>query len=102
MIEVDVKGIAGVEEFWRVEKAGMEIFMTRNIRGEEKAFLVRRANTVEVRTDGNLAKLLKEKYESVMDSRYFGRGGIEVVLAGQIGEGEVRDLVRLSYDLTRR
>jgi len=65
-----------------------------------KAFLVLHNNTIEVRTDTNLQKLLTSKYESVMQSRYFGRGGIEVVLSGQLPEGEIYDLVRLSYNLT--
>ena len=68
---------------------------------EGKAFLVARKNTIEVRTDRKLADLLREKYESVMESRYFGRGGIEVVLSGQLSEDEIYDLVRLSYNLTK-
>lgn len=67
----------------------------------DKAFLVINKNTIELRTDDKLAKLLEEKYESVMQSRYFGRGGIEIVLAGnQLKPDEVNDLVRLSYNLT--
>lgn len=66
----------------------------------ERVFLVVNANTIEVRTDAKLGALLREKYESVMESRYFGRGGIEVVLAGQLSEAELEDLVRLSYNLT--
>ena len=57
-------------------------------------------NTIEVRTDSQLANTLKEKYESVMESRYFGRGGIEIVPAGQLSKDEIIDLVRLSYNLT--
>ena len=67
----------------------------------DKAFLVVRKNTIEVRSDEKLSKLLREKYESVMESRYFGRGGIEIVNSGQLNEDEVYDLVRLSYDLSR-
>ena len=68
---------------------------------DDKAFLVVNKNTIELRTDDELRKLLTEKYESVMDSRYFGRGGIEIVLAGkQLNEGELYDLVRLSYNLS--
>jgi len=66
-----------------------------------KAFLVERGKTIEVRTERNLAKLLREKYESVMESRYFGNGGIEVVMSGQLTDDEVADLVRLSYNLTK-
>jgi predicted DNA-binding protein (MmcQ/YjbR family) len=66
----------------------------------DKAFLVVNKNTIELRTDDKLAKLLEEKFESVMQSRYFGRGGIEIVPAGQLEEEEIYDLIRLSYNLT--
>lgn len=66
-----------------------------------KAFLVVHSNTVEVRTDENLKRLLTENYESVMESRYFGRNGIEIVLSGQLLEDEINDIVRLSYNLTK-
>ena len=66
----------------------------------DKAFLVVNKNTIEVRTDRELKNLLVAKYESIMESRYFGRGGIEIVLAGQLADSELADLVRLSYDLT--
>lgn len=67
---------------------------------ESKAFLVLRKNTFEVRTDSKLRDLLREKYESVMESRYFGKGGIEIVNSGQLTSDEIYDLVRLSYRLT--
>ena len=67
---------------------------------DEKVFLVINKNTLELRTDRELSKLLTSKYESVMESRYFGRGGIEIVLAGQLKADELNDLVRLSYNLT--
>lgn len=66
-----------------------------------RAFLIIRNNTIEVRTDSKLRDLLREKYESVMESRYFGKGGIEIVNAGQLDDEEIKDLVRLSYNLTR-
>ena len=49
----------------------------------------------------NLSKLLREQYESVMVSRYFGNGGIEIVMSGQIPLDEIYDMVRLSYNLTK-
>lgn len=67
-----------------------------------KAFLVVNKNSIELRTDRELSKLLCAKYESVMESRYFGRGGIEIVLAGQLTDSELADLVRLSYNLTNQ
>ena len=79
------------------EKKEGKIFLAPN----GKAFCVlHEGKTVEIRTDLNLAKVLREKYESVMQSRYFGRGGIEIVLSGQIEQDQVYDLVRLSYNMT--
>lgn len=66
----------------------------------DKAFLIVNNNTIEVRCDSKLSQLLQEKYESVMQSRYFGKGGIEIVLADQLKTDEINDLVRLSYNLT--
>ena len=54
-----------------------------------------------VRCDQKLSRVLKEDYETVMESRYFGRGGIEIVPSGQLEENEIQDLIRLSYNLTK-
>ena len=67
---------------------------------DDKVFLVLNKNTLEVRCDEKLAEVLKEKYESVMESRYFGHGGIEIVPTSQLNSDEIEDLVRLSYNLT--
>lgn len=53
-----------------------------------------------MRCDEKLGRVLRERYESVMESRYFGRGGIELVPSGQLTDEEIADLVRLSYNLT--
>ena len=91
----DLSKVTGIGEY--TEKPEKE----RTIYNKgDKAFLVVNKNTIELRTDDKLAKLLEEKYESVMESRYFGRGGIEIVLAGQLEETELADLVRLSYNLS--
>lgn len=65
-----------------------------------KVFLVVSAKTLQMRCDGQLSKQLQAQYETVMESRYFGRGGIEIVPSGQLSEAEIEDLVRLSYNLT--
>ena len=102
-MEINVKNISGIGEFeTRVENEGSEenkkertLYLV-----DGKAFLVVNKNTVEVRCDDKLSKVLREKYESVMESRYFGRGGIEIVTSGQLSAEEVDDLIRLSYNLT--
>lgn len=91
----NISEITGIGEY--TEKVEKERTLYQKA---DKTFLVVNKNTIEVRTDGKLAKLLQEKYESVMQSRYFGRGGIEIVLASQLTKDELEDLVRLSYNLS--
>lgn len=100
----DLSKINGISEYkTKTENIGDEKApKTRTLfyRGE-KVFLVENKNTIELRTDEKLGKFLEEKYESIMESRYFGRGGIEIVVAGgQLENSELEDLIRLSYDLT--
>lgn len=96
----DISKVAGIGEY--TEKTEKSADKQRTLfYKDDKAFLVINKNTIEIRTDRELRRLLTEKYESVMESRYFGRGGIEVVLAGnQLTTDELYDLVRLSYNLT--
>ena len=97
----DISKVTGIGDY-AVEQGKDKNDQPRVIyRKDDKAFLVTNKNTIEIRTDSELRKLLTEKYESVMESRYFGRGGIEIVLAGgQLSDDELYDLVRLSYDLS--
>lgn len=102
-MEFQIEEVGGIGEYKmndlfakNGEKEGV-IFLAPN----EKAFLVDRKKTIEVRTDRNLSKLLREQYESVMVSRYFGNGGIEIVMSGQIPLEEIYDMARLSYNLTK-
>lgn len=95
----DISKVTGIGEYTFKTETHDEKKRTLYFKNE-KAFLVINKNTIEFRTDAELKKLLIEKYESVMESRYFGRGGVEVVLAGQLDDGELIDLVRLSYNLS--
>lgn len=96
----DVSKIAGIGAY--IKKTEKREAKSRELYYKnDKVFLVINQNTIEVRVDANLRDLLVEKYESVMRSRYFGKGGIEIVLAGrQLEEAEIDDLVRLSYNLS--
>ena len=87
--------VTGIGDFTSKKEKKRELFLK-----DDRVFLVINKNTIEVRTDDELARLLKEKYESVMESRYFGRGGIEIVLANQLKTDDLCDLVRLSYNLS--
>ena len=93
---IDLEKIAGVDEYTRAEKEGDKLYSVP----EGKVFLVVGPKTLQVRCDGKLSRLLMEQYETVMESRYFGRGGIEIVPSGQLSDEEIEDLVRLSYNLT--
>lgn len=97
---IDVRNVSGIGEF--VEKKHGEEGEDRAFLVGEKAFLVLRPKTIELRCDGKLSKFLREKYETVMESRYFGRGGVEIVPSGQLSEEELEDLVRLSYNMTQK
>ncbi|MBQ7201913.1 hypothetical protein IJS18_00785 [Candidatus Saccharibacteria bacterium] len=92
---MDIEEVTGIGKYEEKNEKERTLYLK-----DDKVFLVVNKNTIEVRTDGELSKLLKEKYESVMESRYFGRGGIEIVLANQLTKSELEDLVRLSYNLS--
>ena len=99
----DISKVTGIGEYTEKTedvKDGENVKTRTLYLKDDKAFLVINQNTIELRTDQKLAKLLEEKYESVMESRYYGRNGIEIVLAGQLNQSELEDLIRLSYNLT--
>lgn len=96
-----VGGSAGRRSERADEGAGLIERIYYTVPGE-KVFLVVRPKTLEVRCDEKLGRVLREKYETVMVSRYFGRGGIEIVPSGQLTEAEIEDLVRLSYNLSSK
>lgn len=93
---LEIENVSGIGEYI-LEKRGEDVIYS--IPGG-KAFLVVRPKTLEVRCDHKLSKVLREQYETVMESRYFGRGGVEIVPSGQLEMSEIEDLVRLSYNLT--
>lgn len=55
---------------------------------------------ISLKCDPQLAVLLREKYESVMPGYHLNKNHWNtIVLSGQLDEGEVRALIRHSYDL---
>ncbi len=97
---IDVKKISGIGEWEAAQHGEQNEDLVYKVPAG-KAFLVVRPKTIELRCDQKLAQKLREDYESVMESRYFGRGGIEIVPSGQLSDAEIADLVRLSYNLTQ-
>lgn len=99
----DLSKITGIGDYHQTEETvgtGDDAEKITIYKTNDHAFFIERKNTIEVRTDSKLRDLLREKYESVMESRYFGKGGIEIVNSGQLTDEEIADLVRLSYNLT--
>ena len=92
---LDVSKITGIGAYETKPEKDRKIFLKG-----DRAFLVQNKNTIEVRCDSALSANLQEKHESVMQSRYFGKGGIEIVPAGQLTDEELQDLIRLSYNLS--
>lgn len=90
------QGLSGVEE--RSEE-GMRIFLR-----DGRVFLVLFPGTeplrVELRCDKKLSQVLRERYESVLESLTLGREGIEVLCTGQLSEDEILDLVRHAYEIS--
>ncbi len=91
----DLSQINGIDAYTSKQEGNRTIYFK-----DGKAFLVINKNTIEVRCDDQLSHRLEEQYESVMESRYFGRGGVEIVLTDQLSPQEIEDLIRLSYNLT--
>ncbi len=97
---IEVAKISGIGEWVTKERKSEHETDVLYLAPNEKVFLVIRPKTIEVRCDGKLGRKLREDYETVMESRYFGRGGVEIVPSGQLEEAELEDLVRLSYNMT--
>ena len=91
----DLHEINGIDDYEEKPEKDRILYMK-----DGKTFLVVNKNTIEVRCDRELSKTLQERYESVMGSRYFGHGGIEIVPTSQLKTDEIEDLIRLSYTLT--
>ena len=98
---IDVDKISGIGEWEKREEPDGDFTREVYMLPDGKAFLVIRSKTFEVRCDKKLARKLREDYESVMESRYFGQNGLEIVPSGQLEAAEIDDLVRLSYNLTQ-
>jgi predicted DNA-binding protein (MmcQ/YjbR family) len=88
-----------VREPWVVERReGMGVY-----RRGEKIFLVVREGSDPLRLDvgvgKELSRLLSSEYESVMASKVMDAATwVEVICTGQLGEDEVLDLVRASWE----
>jgi predicted DNA-binding protein (MmcQ/YjbR family) len=58
---------------------------------------------ISLKCDPNLSELLREKYESVLPGYHLNKKHwITVILTGQLSDDEVRDLIRLSFELVNK
>lgn len=74
------------------------------VRGEGKLFAIIAEGSdplrVSLKCDPQLALLLREKYESVLPGYHLNKKHWNTIIcSGQLGDDEVKDLARLSYDL---
>ena len=97
---LDLSKINGIDDFKKKSDTDKDDKQRTLYYHGDKVFLVENLHTLELRCDAKLSHHLMNEYESVMESRYFGRGGIEIVPAGQLTDDEINDLIRLSYDLS--
>lgn len=92
----------GMSEEELTEDDGQGRKVLRVFKREGRIFLVVWEDSdplrLEVKCDEKLGKLLREGYESVLDSKTLGKSGIEVICSGQLGRDEVMDLVRFSWN----
>lgn len=55
---------------------------------------------ISLKCDPQLAKVLREKYESVLPGHHLNKNHWNTIIcSGQLGDDEVKDLIRLSYRL---
>jgi predicted DNA-binding protein (MmcQ/YjbR family) len=91
--------LRGLDE-WSVETNEQALAIYK--RGDKIFLIVHEASDplrVEVGVGRDLAKLLAEKYESVMASRNMAaKEWVEVISAGQLDEDEIIDLIRASWE----
>jgi predicted DNA-binding protein (MmcQ/YjbR family) len=58
---------------------------------------------ISLKCDPQLAKTLREKYESVMPGYHLNKKHWNtIVISGQLNWDEIKDLIRLSYDLVAK
>ena len=57
---------------------------------------------LSLRCDPELAKLLRDKYEEVMPGEHLdAKKWNTIILSGQLGEAEIKDLIRHSFELVK-
>jgi len=86
----------------KVDKTFREKLIAWSHKNQIFAILNPTANPLKLslRCDPNLAKLLREKYESVLPGQHLNsRQWITILLTGQLSDDEVRDLIRHGYEI---
>ena len=92
-------GLEGVDERKLEGKDELRVFY----RGENIMMILEKATEplrIEIRCDRKLGYTLQERYESVMQSRWLGKDGIEIICSGQLNDEDVFDLVRHAYEMS--
>lgn len=104
MTESELKKIITGYDDVRLDDSSSDEWVVYSINGQIMAALSRDKTPVRLalRCDRNLAWQLKDKYESVVNpSRLSKNNFIQLLLVGQLSDGEVKDLIRLAFEMTR-
>lgn len=81
---------------------GVAVYKIGSVEGKMFALIDEKSMPVRVslKCDPQLAELLREKYESVLPGYHLNKKHWNTIIcSGQLGEDELKDLVRHSYEL---
>lgn len=105
MTEAEIKRLLLSYDGIGVDERSTDELTIYSLGGQIVAVLKNGANPVylSLRCDPNLAQLLRDKYESVLEGQNLNkRRFITILLTGQLTDGEVIDQIRHAYEETRK
>lgn len=105
MTEAEIKRLLLSYDGVEVDERSTDDLTIYSLGGQIVAVLKNGTNPVclSLRCDPNLAQLLRDKYESVLEGQNLNkRRFITILLTGQLTDDEVIDQIRHAYEETRK
>ena len=105
MTEAEIKRLLLSYDGVEMDERSTDELTIYSLDGQIVAVLKNDANPVRLslRCDPNLAQLLRDKYESVLEGQNLNkRRFITILLTGQLTDDEVIDQIRHAYEETRK
>lgn len=105
MTEAEIKRLLLSYDGVEIDERSTDELTIYSLGGQIVAVLKNDANPVclSLRCDPNLAQLLRDKYESVLEGQNLNkRRFITILLTGQLTDDEVIDQIRHAYEETRK